>query len=150
MTVWSKLMTTMPASQARLIVGFSAESEAASTRIASGFCADDVVERVDLRLDRALGDLDVQVDLALERALVDRDLGDALHLLAPVVADEVVGEIDDVGRLGLGRRGRGVAEGAERGERGEADAEGLQHGFVSFPLVSGGARGLSRSGCARP
>ena len=36
-TTWSKLMTTMPASQAFLIVGLSAESEAASTRMASGF-----------------------------------------------------------------------------------------------------------------
>ncbi len=68
--------------------------------------ADDVVQRIDLRLDGALGDLDVQLDAALERTLVDRHLGDALHLLAPVIADEIVGEIDDVGLLVLRDRRR--------------------------------------------
>ena len=56
-----------------------------------GLGADDVVQRVDLRLHGVLDVLDVQIDAPLERTLVDRHLGDALHLLSPVVADEIVG-----------------------------------------------------------
>ena len=58
--------------------------------------ADDVVQRVELRLDRVLDVLDLEVDAAGERRLGHRQLGDADHLLPPVVADEIVGQIDRV------------------------------------------------------
>ena len=59
----------MPASHARLIVGFSAVSEAGVDQDGVGLGADDVVQRVDLRLDGALDDLHPEVDLAGERLL---------------------------------------------------------------------------------
>ena len=57
---------------------------------------DDVVERVDLRLDRILDIFNRQVDASGERPLLRGNVGDALHLLAPVVSDEIIGEIDRV------------------------------------------------------
>ena len=54
-------MTTMPASQAFLIVGLSAVSEPASIEDRVGLGADDVVQRVDLRLDGVLDVLDLAV-----------------------------------------------------------------------------------------
>ena len=87
----------------------------------------------------------VQVDLALERALVDRDLRHPLHLLAPVVADEIVGQIDDVGLVGgvasatpAGRLAATIAATASQwleasssfllwSEAGEADCSALCH-----------------------
>ncbi len=57
----------MPASQALLIVGLSAESERGVDEDRVRLLADDVVERVDLRLDGALRDFDVEVDATRER-----------------------------------------------------------------------------------
>ena len=131
-TTWSKLMTTMPASQALLDRRVERRVGGGVDEDGVGLLADDVVERVDLRLDGAFGDLDVQVDAALERPLVDRHLGDALHLLAPVVADEVVGQIDDVGLLVLRQRRRGADRHHRGSDRCQAGTHGLQfHGFSS-------------------
>ena len=96
-------MTTMPASQAFLIVGLSASAEPASTRIASGLA------RMML-LSELICAWTVFSTFSILRStrpasgpLFDRDLGDALHLLAPVVADEIVGQVDRVFLVGGGR-----------------------------------------------
>ena len=94
----------MPASQAFLIVGLSAVSEPASIRIASGLARMMLFKRIELRLNRILDVLDLEVDAAGERRLGHRQLGDADHLLPPVVADEIVRKIDCV--FLLLRRGR--------------------------------------------
>ena len=86
----------MPASQAFLIVGLSAAAEPASTRIASGFA------RMML-LSELICAWTVFSTFSILRStrpasgpLLTETVGDALHLLAPVVADEIVGQIDGV------------------------------------------------------
>ena len=62
--------------------------------------ADDVVQRVDLRLRRGLDVLDVRSTRPASGGLVAANCGAAQHLLAPVVADEIVGEINLINFVG--------------------------------------------------
>ena len=101
---------------------------------------DHVVQRIDLRLNRVLDVLDPQIDPTRQRPLGNRNLGHPDHLLPPVIAHEIVGNVDDIGcrALGIGR-----SRGQRRGQKGSCCRKGscatkkrLQsHLMVFLPLV---------------
>jgi hypothetical protein len=85
---------------------------------------DDVVQGVDLCLNGVVHVLDLEIDATCQRPLCDRDLRDTLHLLPPVIAEEVVREVDRVllrrvRRRGVGARARG--EDRDAGEHRPSD-----------------------------
>ena len=88
-------MTTIPAAQAFSIVGFSASPKEASIKDRLRLLAHDVVERVYLPLDRTFGVFDLELELPFSGALPTAT-GDPLHLLAPVVSEEIVREVDEI------------------------------------------------------
>ena len=149
----------MPAAHAASMVGSSADVDAAWTMMASGFAAMMLLSE----LICASAEFSTVSTWRLTRPgqgwLGDRDLGDALHLLEPVVADQAVRQVDLVWPGGwsgtfLGKSAHAAHRQYRRDRQSQHPGDPFRHAahllvwqgdFAPFGVTVGGWHGRWRS-----